>query len=124
MTQTEERLDALEREVFDPSMRGLGGDLLRSAGLPVTLWSRIVALELRQVFGQTRSSQDKAVWLTPRQNELISEALCHIAASNPEGSGTPGTLKVIRCALVAELEAVTSATDPSLLHRGARSIDG
>ncbi len=48
--------------------------------------------------------------LTPRQNELISEALCQIALELCGSSSAPETLTTLRRALVSELEAVTSET--------------
>lgn len=62
--------------------------------------------------------------LTPRQNELISEALCSVAMANCFRSGTPEVLKTLRRALVSELEAVTTETDRCSSPAGARSIDG
>lgn len=60
--------------------------------------------------------------LTPRQNELISETLCRIAAEECENERTPEILKTIRRALVGELQAVTAETD--LPSHVARSICG
>lgn len=63
--------------------------------------------------------------LTPRQNELISEALC-IAVRYDQGTGlmtTPEKLKELRRALVSELEAVTAETD-LLPSSSVRSICG
>lgn len=48
--------------------------------------------------------------LTPRQNELISDALCQIAIELCGSSSAPETLTTLRRALVSELEAVTSET--------------
>lgn len=48
--------------------------------------------------------------LTPRQNELISEALCFIAIEQASSDRAPEVLKKIRRALISELEAVTSET--------------
>ena len=48
--------------------------------------------------------------LTPRQNELISEALCSVAVELCASSSTPEVLKTLRRALVSELEAVTAET--------------
>lgn len=48
--------------------------------------------------------------LTPRQNELISAAICNIASSLVGSDKAPEILKEIRRALVSELEAVTSET--------------
>lgn len=48
--------------------------------------------------------------LTPRQNELISETLCAIAAARVGHESTPEVLRTIRRALVSELEAVTRET--------------
>lgn len=61
--------------------------------------------------------------LTPRQNELISEALVRIAETDRGQSEMPERLKTIRRAMVAELEAVTAETEiPSAsVHR---SISG
>lgn len=61
--------------------------------------------------------------LTPRQNEIISEALARIAESNFMIDGTPERLKTIRRALVAELEAVTDETE-ILVVSSHRSICG
>lgn len=47
--------------------------------------------------------------LTPRQNELISETLCRIAAEECENERTPEILKTIRRALVRELQEVEVA---------------
>lgn len=61
--------------------------------------------------------------LTPRQNELISEALCRISVEEFGNDCAPELLKTIRRALVSELQAVTAETDQSLTHAG-RSISG
>ena len=60
----------------------------------------------------------------PRQNELISEALCSVAVELCAGSSTPEVLKTFRRALVSELEAVTAETDRRTALSGVRSIDG
>jgi hypothetical protein len=62
--------------------------------------------------------------LTPRQNELISEALCSVAVELCASSSTPEVLKTLRRALVSELEAVTAETDRRTALSGVRSIDG
>lgn len=52
--------------------------------------------------------------LTPRQNELITQALCNLVQRTPGMLGcdiTPEKLKEIRRALVSECEAVTAETD-------------
>lgn len=62
--------------------------------------------------------------LTPRQNELISEALCHSAIRMCSDSGAPDRLMMLRRALVDELKAVTTETSLPPALGGARSIDG
>lgn len=56
--------------------------------------------------------------LTPRQNELISGALCSIASSLAQEKNAPEVLTTLRCALVAELEAVTAETNPGSSPQG------
>lgn len=48
--------------------------------------------------------------LTPRQNELISAAICNIASNMAGDEKAPEILKEVRRALVSELEAVTAET--------------
>ena len=62
--------------------------------------------------------------LTPRQNELISEALCRSAIEMCRDLRAPESLKTLRRALVSELEEVTSETDRRRALEGVRSIDG
>lgn len=68
-------------------------------------------------------SMDK---LTPRQNELISEALCSIAVelARMHTDAAPERLKELRRALVSELEAVTAETDLPMSSSSARSVVG
>lgn len=61
--------------------------------------------------------------LTPRQNELISDALCQIAINMADSERTPEVIKTIRRALVSELEAVTAETSIECFP-AARSISG
>lgn len=61
--------------------------------------------------------------LTPRQNELISHALCNLALAEALNSRLPSILSTVRQALVSELLEVTDATRSSAFS-GARSIDG
>ncbi|MDP2815751.1 MAG: hypothetical protein Q8O19_03625 [Rectinemataceae bacterium] len=51
--------------------------------------------------------------LTPRQNEIISEALGAIAVIMREQQTAPEVLETIRRALVSEMEVVTAETDLS-----------
>lgn len=60
--------------------------------------------------------------LTPRQNEIVSEALARIAVEHADASDAPDLLKTLRRALVNELEAVTAETDRP--DSPARSISG
>lgn len=62
--------------------------------------------------------------LTPRQNKLISEALCRSAIEMCSDSRAPERLKTLRRALVDELETVTAETDLRMPLSGARSIGG
>jgi hypothetical protein len=62
--------------------------------------------------------------LTPRQNELISEAICKVAIDMQGRDSTPEVLKTLRRALVTELEAVSSETTLSASGQGVRSICG
>jgi len=62
--------------------------------------------------------------LTPRQNELISDALCKVAVELAGSDSAPEVLKTLRRALVAELEAVTRETALAPYARDARSIAG
>ena len=61
--------------------------------------------------------------LTPRQNELVSEALCKIAAEMAGLPIAPEILKTLRRALVSELEAVTGETSTES-YPASRSISG
>lgn len=48
--------------------------------------------------------------ITPRQNELLSEALCQIAVKLCDAEHAPERIKTIRRALLSEMEAVTLET--------------
>jgi hypothetical protein len=65
--------------------------------------------------------------LTPRQNEIISEALAQIATKAAEqgrDKDLPERIKTIRRALVNELEAVTAETTRYPFSSDAPSISG
>lgn len=50
--------------------------------------------------------------LTPRQNELISEALCNVGVGKSGMEGLPVVLTELRRSLVNELQAVAAETSP------------
>ena len=65
--------------------------------------------------------------LTPRQNEIVSEALAQIAVTLAEQGRhdeTPERIKTIRRALVNELEAVSSETKTPACSSDVPSIVG